>query len=324
MEIFDGKNKKWTIPSDAINENNRYQKLELKNIEVKKRIGSPSTMAQVFQVEINSQNDSIPIAAKLLPICNEESVNSNKNEMEIAFRASELVLNSENLINCFPIVYNTDSSLFLCKETYFYDKDEKYDWYNKSKRYQQFGTILSNKYPDKFDKIMLMKRQIKDPEIIVKALNLDIELPTKIESHILFSELAYCDLGYYLNSSFEEDYKFYYEIIKQVFKAIETLHTKLNVVHRDLHLGNILVLSLENPIILIHDFGKSKFSDFDTYVDKVNDISYFLSQITDESKNLFSIPYKLKEYINQCIDILDENIDMKYPITKVVEFWENL
>ena len=60
-----------------------------------------------------------------------------------------------------------------------------------------------------------MKRQLKDPEIIVKTLNLDIELPTKIESHILFSELAYCDLGYYLNIiDTERDYKFYYEIIK--------------------------------------------------------------------------------------------------------------
>jgi hypothetical protein len=86
MELFYGKNKEWTIPSDNIINNNRYQKLELNNIKVKKRIGSPSTMAQVFQVE----NMDIPVAAKILPICNESSINNNKNEMEIAFEASNL------------------------------------------------------------------------------------------------------------------------------------------------------------------------------------------------------------------------------------------
>jgi len=352
MELFNGKNVDWVIPSfigvkaDKSDKNLRLELYEKYNkiqnnyteypcdINVDVRIGTPSTMAQVFQITKNS----IPIAAKILPICNDDSFENNKNEMEIAVKASSLVLSSN--LNCFPIVYNIGVednilSSTLCQETYFYDKEEKYNWFEKSKRYQQFKMLLDN-FSEKskiVNKILSMKKQYKDPETIVSSLKLEIELTNKIQSHILLSELAYCDLGYYLNHKKEIDNpnEFYYNIIKDVLKAIEVLHTKLNVVHRDLHLGNILILENQNdsdsenlnPIILIHDFGKSKNSSFESYVDKVNDISYFMSQITDESKNNFSLPNKVKEYIDNCMDILDDNINMKYPIIKVVEFWES-
>lgn len=80
------------------------------------------------------------------------------------------------------------------------------------------------------------------------------------KSHILFSELASCDLKQYLRkvkpNNTEKNY-----IREQCMKAISDMHTILKVCHNDLHFGNFLLLPDKNPfgyIILIHDFGMSE------------------------------------------------------------------
>ena len=85
----------------------------------------------------------------------------------------------------------------------------------------------------------------------------------KTKSHILFSELASCDLKQYLRkvkpNNVEKDY-----IRAQCMKAISDMHTILKVCHNDLHFGNFLLLPDKNPfgyIILIHDFGMSEYRE---------------------------------------------------------------
>ena len=83
------------------------------------------------------------------------------------------------------------------------------------------------------------------------------------KSHILFSELASCDLKQYLKkvnpSKAEKEY-----IYNQCMKAISDMHTILKVCHNDLHFGNFLLLPDKNPfgyIILIHDFGMAEYRE---------------------------------------------------------------
>ena len=80
------------------------------------------------------------------------------------------------------------------------------------------------------------------------------------KSHILFSELASCDLKQYLRkvkpNNTEKNY-----IREQCMKAISDMHSILKVCHNDLHFGNFLLLPDKNPfgyIILIHDFGMAE------------------------------------------------------------------
>lgn len=137
----------------------------------------------------------------------------------------------------------------------------------------------------------------------------NITFSGKVESFILFSELANCDLGYYLGNNILSDEKLKY-IIVEVMKAIYDLHTKLGIVHSDLHLGNILVKFDDNkgetPRIMIHDFGKSYFSDFTTEYDRKNDITHFVGLFFDkfEGRNLSQ---NIKDFLDKILDIINES-----------------
>ncbi len=93
--------------------------------------------------------------------------------------------------------------------------------------------------------------------------NEELNKKGETKSHILFSELASCDLKQYLKkvkpSKAEKEY-----IYNQCMKAISDMHTILKVCHNDLHFGNFLLLPDKNSfgyIILIHDFGMSEYRD---------------------------------------------------------------
>ena len=89
--------------------------------KITNRIGSGSQNGEVFIGSINNNE----FAIKVLPIINKNSYIQNKNELNIAELASQLVL--ENRSIHFPIVYEFD----LCENTIFYNdtftmKSEKF------------------------------------------------------------------------------------------------------------------------------------------------------------------------------------------------------
>jgi len=108
--MFDGNVKEWTtysrdgkevvipIKGLSIDKDDTH----LCNININKRIGSESTMAQVFEVEINNY----PVAVKVLPITSKESYSQIENEVNLARLASNLVLNEESIY--FPIVFKPE------------------------------------------------------------------------------------------------------------------------------------------------------------------------------------------------------------------------
>ena len=369
---------KYMLIEKLINEDN----FNSCSINVNHRLGSESTKGEVYKTSLKIEDESIEMATKILPILSDKSIEDNENEIRLALEASELILKGESIY--FPIVYN----FAICEETNFYNnKDYKLSFYERSLRYQQFHRISSSvlqvfedleiidsnfeslkKLKDEtLNKILEFKRSLKSPEftleyIIKKLENYDINtniqkginsltetnLNIKISSHLLFSEIASYDLNYYLNN-FKLSYDDLYDILYKIFNAINDLHTKLNILHNDLHLGNILILEIVNineddfsksqliEIPLIHDFGNSRKVNFEKIhkQDRIKDILYFMGQFRDRLKDLNYIDEMIEDldikkntirfnrFLDEIDDILLESKSI-YPIQDVIEYIEKL
>jgi hypothetical protein len=338
---FNGDVENWTYSSENKEHNNRFQYISnLINydfsckLDISSRIGSASTMGEVYKINIDIHNINYVLAAKILPILSDKSFKSNENEIRLAVEASESVLKGESAY--FPIVYGFNE----CEETYFYGKSpNNLNFYERSLRYQQFQYLYSSITSKELkNKVMEFKKSLKSPELVLNYLqskekNLKLSLPTKVSSHLLFSELASYDMNFYLETyrlSFED----ICDILQKIFKAIQDLHMKLNILHNDLHLGNILILEeIENDSVietpLIHDFGSSEKLDFSkiTQRERAKDINYFMSQFWDKISTLYSesepqMFKKLKIMFNEIDDVILESNKI-YPIQDVVEYFEN-
>jgi len=138
-----------------------------------------------------------------------------------------------------------------------------------------------------------------------------------IKSHLLFSELAHSDLKNYASKLTQEELD---EVILQVFKGIRDLQIHCNIIHNDLHLGNILLLC--NPKkydiqVLIHDFGRSiKINKQFNSVQRKKDIIIFLSSIRELKME------KINSKINDVLEILD-NSTSNFPIIECIKYWKN-
>lgn len=266
------------------------------------------------------------------------------------------------------MVYN----FILCNETYFYEYNESLFRNKKiinneslfhklrfigrfkrlSLRYQQFQNLFEfiNNDEKIMDKVLFYKNKLMEPQEIVDKLKLNITLSDKIQSHILFSELACFDLEYYLNGIFDskDNSNIIYYLLSDIFKGIQDLQVKLDLLHNDLHLGNILLINDNDSIygykILIHDFGKSRKLIYEPdskgcdsksliHFDKEHDLFYFISKFEEKLKEYLDDsslnPSLDRTKINRILKALDEVIDAFYnskdiyPIKDVVIYWES-
>ena len=143
-----------------------------------------------------------------------------------------------------------------------------------------------------------------------------------IASHLLFSQLAYTDLKNYLEKYPSLPFEELNEIILQVLKGIRDMQINYNIIHNDLHLGNILVLN--NPQksklqLLIHDFGKSiKVLPSKTLsnIQRKKDVIIFSSAIRNVKNK--EINSKLDEMLN----VLNSSVT-NFPILDAINFWKN-
>lgn len=343
MDIFDGRNKDWTLDSGCKNKDricifSKYAEyadnnsIKSCNVDISKRIGMESTMAEVYKVNIK---ENFPVAVKILPIINIDSYSNNEKEFRFAIRASELVLAGQS--KYFPIVYNLRVNkleaiyLLSCKETYFYGSNKpNLKFYEKSLRYQQFQALLDSQIEQKvIDKILSYKKKFLDAEQVINILHknkdfVNIDLSTKVASHLLVSEIACFDLDYYLDNNILTDKQFYY-LLKDIFLAITDMYVKLNILHNDLHLGNILMIKENSRYIpLIHDFGKSKEITINKNMKDImnNDLFYFISKFEEKIKNnenISKILISLDEVVNVALE--SEN---NFPIIDIVKYWNNV
>lgn len=333
MESFDGKNKSWSYKSEIknfirIEEFPFTKSVNLCNLNIIQQIGTPSTMAQVFKVKID---ETLVLAAKILPICNDDSFKNNEKEMKYAVRASEL-----KSIH-FPKVYDIDrignpKLPILCNDTHYNfvnsnkEINFKYNWETKSLNYQQNKFLLEifKDNSNKLNKFLKMKKNFIPLDVIVNELDKKIILPTNITSHIIFSEILPYDLKYLLVYKRKQlSVSQWYIFIKHLLSAIYEMHFKLNIFHADLHLGNILVYKLDNNYIpVIHDFGKSLDYDKNKYLHRYNDISSIISHIEDNSD---IIPVKILKLLDELTDVFNDNVDtQEFPIINLVKFWNNV
>jgi hypothetical protein len=341
MDIFDAQNKNWTLESGIeslqglenlnnsprldIYEQIQSSKIEKCDIDIDKRIGMESTMAEVYKVSINKVKNLF-MAAKVLPITSNESYNNNKREFEFAIEASNLVLKGKSPY--FPLVYD----IAFCKETHFHGiKNTSIKFHEKSLRYQQFQQLLDSTKDQKIKlKIVEYKRKFMNPDYVRDLLKLqDVKLSNKIASHILFSELASFDLGYYLDHHILKKRDLYL-LLKHIFLAIQDMQLKLNLVHSDLHLGNIVLIKNDGKYLpLIHDFGKSRKIDFgkSRNYDLQHDIFYFIGKFEERIREVYedslSEISSILKYLDDIADVYYES-KKEYPIVSVVEFWNSL
>jgi hypothetical protein len=137
---------------------------------------------------------------------------------------------------------------------------------------------------------------------------------------VLFSEMAYTDLA---NCAMTLTVSQLNEVILQVLKGIRDLQLYCNVVHNDLHLGNVLLL--RNPDkygvqALIHDFDRSATNPrLGTLapLQKKKDAIVFLHCIRDLRRDKAHLHQK----IDTAIDILNDSTS-QFPILDVIRFWE--
>ena len=88
------------------------------------------------------------------------------------------------------------------------------------------------------------------------------ELRPKLEGNLLISELANGDIisysKYLINKSEKLSNNYWFEILEGVLKGIKAMQSD-NIIHNDLHPGNVLTLIKNDEILpLIHDFGESE------------------------------------------------------------------
>lgn len=139
MNRFDGNEKNWNIPNKANILLDRFETyknvmelIEKENpceIEALERIGSSSTMGEVYSHKIVNQN----VAIKILPIVNSRSILNNLKEIELAREVSNLVL--ERKSKYFSLVYFD----ILCDSTFYYEHNDSK--FAKQSLNYQYGSV---------------------------------------------------------------------------------------------------------------------------------------------------------------------------------------
>ena len=112
--------------------------------------------------------------------------------------------------------------------------------------------------------------------------NIPDYISTRVPGGLLYSQLGVGDLKQCIQSNaFPEDMLMQFK--ENVIEAIEKMHSK-KIVHNDLHLGNVLVVWIDNGLkAVIHDFDKSEYSiDNDK---RKNDFRTFTKHFEEEMES---------------------------------------
>jgi hypothetical protein len=327
LTLFNG-DVSWNVENNTenfdLNQNyriNRFKNLtkillnsKVCEVEAIERIGSDSSMGEVYKYEIEKNF----IAIKILPIINSRSKKINENEINLAKEVSSLVINKKS--SYFPIVYYD----IFCESTFYYEhKQSKFAIQSLNYQYYLYLKNLFKDEPEVLNSIDSYYKLGKNLNDLVKEKYGDLlEVKININSQLLFSELAYTDLKNYLTKRISKD--MLNEIVFQSLEGIRDLQTMCNIVHNDLHLGNILLLfNPENKIqILIHDFGRSIKAPFLSLIRKKTDIRTFIIEIKKYVDIYMDgdIHFYFIEKIQNVIENLDDN-NSDYPINDIINLW---
>ena len=252
---------------------------------IQHRIGSDSKYGEVYLASLSVRDVSMDIAIKVCPVISQRSLVENQREIYISMLCSQ-----------------SGSPYFLkmlwqihCKNTVL---DPSSRFYQPTLVFAKCVTLqhcireaaMRDSVKPVIQRLMMKKlSELNDCEenASVDRVYNDIasRLPADLKqyyiengraqiSHVMFMELASTDAITYFKDSARSKSDVAY-IVLEAFRAINTLHD-LGINHRDLHLGNVLLILKEpsdRPQVIIADFGKS---------DIMNDDSWTLAQCQDD------------------------------------------
>lgn len=300
----------WTL-NDPDNQN------KCPDIQIIERIGSSSQDAEVYKIKINN----IEVAAKIIPVTSDKELIQYQNELRIANICSNSVKNNE--ISSFPIVYLKG----ICNNTII-QNDSKF--FNETQNYGKLNFIKDNikdSIKDKRKRLFFNKIIQTTPDMneLLNIVNKDFKVNLKypdifpITSFVLFSELMWGDFKSFLykyKDMLEENQII--DFIKQIFISIDFMHNKLNIIHGDLHLGNILMYKNKNEwFTALHDFGGSQ--EITIWTDKIRGMDYdsFVKNLINEIQLLnIKLPTHVEKLINDVIIELNKREDTENLLEK--------
>lgn len=274
------------------------------DIEVIQRIGSPSMNGEVYQLKYRGKE----FVGKILPIIDKKTEESSSSEIKIANFVSNLVTTGQSVY--FPVVYGSA----FCREVIYnekslFSKPSKLHALKKHIEKQMSSNIQKKRFSTSANTLKKAKAFASENKI-----NIDNISPS---SYIMFSEIAYSDLSYYIEQ-YTLTVKEWNALITHIFLAIKTMQDK-NLFHGDLHTGNILILKNENNDLLplIHDFGTSYFVEDWTIGERKEDLEKFLYQLM-KNQNIPDTIMKKLENINDYVSSFNDTSSL---IDIVIEMW---
>lgn len=230
---------------------------------INNRIGSESMCGRVYKITTLNGGK---IAGKIMPIFSDKNKSENANEINIAKLASDCVKNRQT--THFPLVYLGST----CGNTIFNENDP----YHTLSIIYQLRKKLSKRDAILFDKKPITT--IDEAKSYVSSKVGEIGDVT-VETNVLLSELAWGDLKQYIDTV-EINEQEMINMFKVILESIHDMQKYINVVHGDLHTGNLL-LSISNRglNLLIHDFGSSKVIENFTIKDRLFDVDTIVGKL---------------------------------------------
>lgn len=316
----------WSF-SDKLSEDTQDKppkKWNLEKIQIVERIGTESSQGEVYRLRIGD----FEFAGKILPIISDNSIEDNENEIAIAKELSKEVTDGRTIY--FPIVYASalcDNTIFS-KNSLFYEDSYRYNYrsslYNVLCQRENMNSACKKRMIHKYKSLSLEELKKIHPENI------------HISSHVLMSEICFSDLREYASEytreyslQIEKDESFWVSIIAHVMKGIKYLNEKMNIIHNDLHTGNILIKIVDNNDCLtnhltyqplIHDFGKSRRIQCWTMYDRVTDIGKFIHDLKLNPNISNTIKAKC-EKIFRFIDSIKTDLTSRPIIDEIIQMF---
>lgn len=328
MYLLNLKNKLWDVIAEKeITRKNRLEEYK-KNSDsltslycsfsdnwftIVKRIGSKSMCGEVYLLRMATGEQ---IAIKIMPITNEKSKQENNNEISIATKASQLVLDGKT--DHFPLVYGHNH----CKNTEY---DEKSNFILNSQTWclqNQISGEKGRKQGIKFFKSTHNMDINQKIEYVNKNMP-DLDIKMELESDVLLSELAWGDLHSFLVENVEKmSNDDLYQMFENILEIIMDMQNKLHIVHNDFHTGNILVdMSRIGFNLLAHDFGKSKEIQIFTTEDYIQDVETIASKLIE---NYFENHPYMGSRLRDVLDFIEKEPYNDKIMMNIAELWKKI
>ena len=280
------------------------------------KIGADSIAAQIFKLGFRDYPD-VFVALKVMPHISHRTHSMNEQEIEVSVAASNLV--KEGKSSFFPLVYGRGSCPDIAltppefgerdpnpgknpQSVVLYDRVNNWkvvrnliDRYTRPEDFNAYAELFL--LADPFSVAAHLRRNYVPRGSILKEILADpvlADLTSRAQGEFLVLELAWGEMGKYLEEDPANLKHLSHMLIATVLQGIIDMQTHLNLVHGDLHLGNVLIqlIALSDdetdvePWPLINDFGVAEQIDWGSPASQLKDVQKFMSALGHFTRSL--------------------------------------